>query len=113
MEITALLGAAIIGRYFKVKVYVRILMYKNSRLTWGEEVNMINLLAATGFSMCVAEIKQDAHQLVKAGNSAVGFSSCQPAESIEINLANKVLNESEALRNKLSQFSTWMLLLKA
>lgn len=106
MEINALLGAAIIGRYFKVKVYARILMYKNSRLTWGEEVNMINLLATAGFSMCVAEIKQDAHQLVKAGNNAVGFSSCQPAESIEINLANKVLNESEALRSKLSQFST-------
>lgn len=106
MEITALLGAAIRGRYFKAKVYARILMYKNSRLTWGEGVNMINLLAATGFSMCVAEIKQDAHQLVKAGNSVVGLSSNEQAEVVEMQLANKVLNESDALRKKLSQFST-------
>ncbi len=106
MEINALLGAAIIVRYFKVRVYASILVCKNSRLAWGEEVNMINLLAAAGFSMCVAEIKQDAHQLIKAGNSAVGLSSNEQAKVVETQLANKVLNESEALRNKLSQFST-------
>lgn len=68
---------------------------------------MIELLTAASLSLCLTDIKQDAHQLIKVGNQVVGAagSSTQttlPAVSAKQVLADDVVKSAGDLQTRLS-----------
>ncbi|GAA3714235.1 hypothetical protein GCM10022421_21970 [Oceanisphaera sediminis] len=72
---------------------------------------MIELLTAASLSLCLTDIKQDAHQLMKVGNQVVGaagsFVQATPSTlSVQQTLADDVVKAARDLQTKLSTLAS-------